>query len=353
LAGTVYHDISSVWDTSTIIGLILDPVWGQDVNATLDDKISKTDTSDQTITSNVDISGGLDVTGALTNIGTFSLWDGTIFSGTSAGRIALKNDIWVYIGAKGGGTGIAVIENTTLDVAEVRINASDILFLRAYRDNVTPANSFLRASYHFEPASGDSFDLGSTGLYWKDGYINKIYTDDIALKTTKDQWVYYTPFDGTEIKNSHTDPTMLEIVYVALYRYVLQPDSAHFGSSENPEFAIPVHLPDGVTVNQLWGRALSNRVNSDVNVRLIRTDRAGTGAGSVMAELNWDNSGSTPTVKTDSTISDAVIDNANYYYYIFVSFTVNSIETDPANQRFWEARIRYQASNFSHIGESD
>ena len=96
-----------------------------------------------------------------------------------------------------------------------------------------------------------------------------------------------------------------------------------------------VDLPDGATVT---GLTLYTYDNSALNmkVKLQRTSLTGTGAQDLAEVYSDGSSGSPDYSNTQTSITNATIDNDNYYYFMFATLTNTS-----ANLTFRAVRITY------------
>jgi hypothetical protein len=151
-------------------------------------------------------------------------------------------------------------------------------------------------------------------------------------------------FDGdVHVKGTVTMDTVVRYYSIPGAEFVPRDDaydwyrSANYlytGTGSNTYWYAGVHLPDGAVVTEVSMYVIDNDVTNNISFSLYRITH--TGASSAMAGVS--SSGNNPAVRTfiDNSISDATIDNKDYYYAVTMVLKSGTID-----HRLYQLRIEY------------
>ena len=180
----------------------------------------------------------------------------------------------------------------------------------------------------FAPGGGGSIDLKNGVLFG----ANIVMANAYQFGTAPMFYRNYSFMEMVPIRDNWSDAILrhYEQGYAFVIEKTLEVD-VHAG--------IAVHLPQGVTIMEMRAVVYDNDASGYIDVQLFRY--AGSGSRDVMAAVTTTTPFQSTVVQnlTDSTISYATIENANYTYAICVGFKPDAVGPDKV--RFYGVRLAF------------
>jgi len=266
----------------------MEPAWGQDVNATLDDKISKTNPADQSIDGKLIVNSDLKTLSSLW-VGTREISDvsGNLFStsalftflisGTLLPQITGTSDIGtnnlqfnnVYCGAMRINDASPILKTGSLLGLYESDGSTGILYYNG-TDMVLGQNKELYPS-------GATSDLGKSGNRWDKLYVNSI---DIGTPIK----CFINVMNGPLIHMDNQSPNFV-IAKNDFHKWDFTPSTLNV----NNYAYVPLNIPEGAIIKTFSARASAYNASLSgmvVELQIIRTDDGG-GTETLISELEW------------------------------------------------------------------